>query len=310
MSTGIMEKNESYSSLSLVDFRIGRRSRNNPIQDFLLDWEVEKLPLSYTVHGHAQSISKYALVRQDNYKLLSIVPAKWTPIQNSEFVEIVQNLAEVENLSIDLGGSFNDGECVWLLVRGQPSFTLREKDVVQSYFLFSNPHVYGSSFSIQLVPVRLATSTSICFSLKRKNHSHEIGRYNFYKDMAPDAIKEILDIGTTRMKEYEKKARFLNSKKYTEDDIEKFLNKIVPTTGDYSQMSRPSIEICKVLEAPPEGRMNYGTWWQALNAVLYYFDHMAGNSVDTRMFSNWYVKNRKIKLDALTAAMNFAKNSG
>lgn len=306
MTTDVLNK----PPISTVNFGIGHHTKNNPLIDLKLNWQVDKLPLQYMIHDVPQSISKCALVRKDTYKLLSIVPNKWNPIQNSEFVQIVKNLVNDENLQIDLGGSFNDGEYVWLLVKGSSSFALRDKDVVQSYFLFTNPHVYGSSFSIQLMPIREATSTSICFSLKAKNHSQEIGRYNFYKDLTPAKIKKILDVGTTRMKEYEKTARFLNSKKYTEDDIQTYLNQIVPTTGTYPQMSRPSMEIVKVLENPPEGHMNNGTWWQALNAVLYYFDHMAGNTTDTRMFSNWYAKNRKIKLDAMDAALRFASQGG
>ncbi len=306
--TIVMEK--TAQAFSNIDLGIGLTRRGDPLHDFKLDWQVKKIPLSYTVHGHEQMIPKCALVRQDTYKLLSIVPPKWKPIQNNEFVEIIQTLADQENLDIDLGGSFNEGEYVWLLAKSKPSFTLREKDVIQSYYLFTNPHVYGASFSIQFVPIRMATATSICFSLKAKNHPHEIGRYNFYKDLdSAEKIKGILNAGHARMKEYEKIARFLNSKKYTEEAVEKFLNRIVPTTGDYVQMSRPSVEITKIIESPPEGNMNYGTWWQALNAVFYYFDHMAGNSVDTRMFSNWYGKNRKIKLEAMKIAMSFAEKS-
>jgi phage/plasmid-like protein (TIGR03299 family) len=306
MTTDVLNK----PPISTVDFGIGHHTQDNPLVDLQLNWQVKKLPLQYMVHGVPQKISQCALVRKDNYKLLSVVPSKWKPIQNREFVQIVKELLGGENLQIDLGGSFNDGEYVWLLVKGLSSFTLRGEDVVQSYFLFTNPHVYGSSFSIQLMPIRESTSTSICFSLKPKNHTQEIGRYNFYRDLTPDTIKKIREVGAVRMKEYEKSARLLTSKKYTEEEIQKFLKHIVPTTGNYPQMSRPSIEIAKVLDNPPEGNLNNGTWWQALNAVLYYFDHMAGNTTDTRMFSNWYAKNRKIKLDALNAALRFASKDG
>ena len=53
--------------------------------------------------------------------------------------------------------------------------------------------------------------------------------------------------------------------------------------------------------------MSEGTWWSALNAVTYYYDHKAGRERDTSLRSAWFGSRAAKKRQALTLAVEYAK---
>jgi hypothetical protein len=274
-----------------------------------LRWNVEKRPLQYSYKNVSHVINKSALIRADNEKLLSIVPDHWNTFQNSDFIETVQKLINNPNLKqskleIVASGLYNDGEYVWLLVKSAQTFTLGKNDVVRAYYLFTNPHVYGASFSIQLMLTREITKTSLLMPFIKTSE----------KDLKLEGMQKILAYGDSQLKRYEADAKLLWEEKYNDDQLKDYLNTVFPTTAGTKQMSRPSIEVAKLVGTRLKiGEIsiveNTESWWHVLNVIFWYFDHMAGNSVETRMFSNWYAKNRKIKLDALEHAVAFVRKS-
>ena len=62
-----------------------------------------------------------------------------------------------------------------------------------------------------------------------------------------------------------------------------------------------------VIETQPGAEYAEGSWWQAFNSVTYMTDHLQGREGDSRLQSAWYGRNRKVKLNALDKALEYAE---
>ena len=61
------------------------------------------------------------------------------------------------------------------------------------------------------------------------------------------------------------------------------------------------------LQTQPGANFAEGSFWQAFNTVTYMTDHLQGSEGDSRMVSSWYGRNRKVKLNALNKALEYAE---
>jgi hypothetical protein len=61
------------------------------------------------------------------------------------------------------------------------------------------------------------------------------------------------------------------------------------------------------LQTQPGANFAEGSWWQAFNSVTYMTDHLQGREGDSRLQSAWYGRNRKVKLNALDKALEYAE---
>ena len=61
------------------------------------------------------------------------------------------------------------------------------------------------------------------------------------------------------------------------------------------------------LDTQPGANFAQGSFWNAFNTVTYMTDHLQGREGDSRMVSSWYGRNRKVKLNALTKALEYAE---
>ena len=63
----------------------------------------------------------------------------------------------------------------------------------------------------------------------------------------------------------------------------------------------------RTLDVQPGAEFAQGTWWTAFNSVTNMTDHIQGRSNDGRLVSSWYGRNRKVKLNALDKALEYAE---
>ncbi len=259
----------------------------DPLNDAGLNWSLTKVPLQCSINNISRTVDQSALVR-DNRILLTTVPKNWKITQNSEFVSQIEKITKDNDISLIYGGEFKRGLQTWFMGESNThSFNLSDDDRVSMGLLMTNPHSYGSAFSIQCVPIRTITGVSFAFPIKSKTIVNAIAQAN---DM---------------FEKFQEQVKFLNTKKFNTEKIQQYLNKVLPALGN-NQISRPSLEIIRILDDPPEGKLSLGTWWQAFNAVAYYMDFVSGIGAETRIHSSWYGRNRKLKELALHEALSFA----
>ena len=90
-------------------------------------------------------------VRQSDGQLLDIVKTNWEPVQNREAFAFFNDFVRAGDMTMETAGSLANGKWVFALARAKAAFRLSraERDVVESYVLFTNPHQYGRAVDIR-----------------------------------------------------------------------------------------------------------------------------------------------------------------
>jgi phage/plasmid-like protein (TIGR03299 family) len=274
-----------------------------------LDWEVNKEDMT-TASGIVVP-GKQALVRSSDNKVLDVVGKGWNPVQNSEAFNFFDEYVRAGDMEMHTAGSLKGGEIVWALAKTKESFELFNGDVTENYFLFTNPHKFGKSIDIRMTPIRVVCNNTLTLSLSKQ--SEQMVTVNHRTAFDPDAVKEQMGIAREKMEQYKSMAEFLGNKRYTADNVIQYFNEVfgapakekvdnvIPFTSRNAKIAMENIQ------TQPGANFAEGTWWSAFNAVTYMTDHLQGRENDSRLQSAWYGRNRKVKLNALDKALEFAE---
>jgi len=277
-----------------------------------LDWTVEKVPAFAEIGGKKTSVGWSALVRSNDEKVLSVVSNDWNPVQNHEAFEFFHEYCAVGDMEMNTAGSLRDGQIVWGLAKVKQSFELFKGDTVESYLLFTNPHKFGQSIDVRFTPIRVVCNNTLTLSLEQK--ADRVVKKSHRTQFDPNMVKEQLGIATDKLAKYKEMAQFLGSKRYNNESLTDYFNKIFPVIA-YNKEKGPQRKILsksaeralEVIHTQPGANYAEGSWWQAFNAVTYLTDHEIGRSTDTRLQSAWFGPNKNLKLKALETAVEMAE---
>ena len=274
-----------------------------------LDWTVEKSPLYTNFNGEQIRVDRQALIRSSDKSVLDVVGDDWNPVQNLEAFEFFNDFVAAGDMEMHTAGSLKGGRNIWALAKVNDSFEICGDDKVEGFLLFSNPHQYGKSIDVRFTPIRVVCNNTLTMSLNGK--VDRMFKMNHRRKFDGDMVKEVLGVSKEKLATYKEMAEFLSSKRYTNENIVEYFNRVFPmTTGakkDEGELaSRAARQAFEVLETQPGAEYAKGSWWQAANAVTYSVDHLLGRSADSRMQSAWFGVNQKRKLDAMNIAVEMA----
>ena len=269
-----------------------------------LDWSVEKVPAFAEVNGEKVAVGKSALIRSSDSKVLDVVGDDWNPVQNAEAFGFFADFVSEGNMEMHTAGSLKGGQMVWALAKvKEESFELFGNDRVDSYLLFSNPHMYGKSVDVRFTPIRVVCNNTLTLSLgtSSKNSVKVSHRTQFNADQ----VKETMGIASSKLNQYKEMSQFIASKRFTEDSKIEYLEKLFPVLGEAKrkQRSKGAQGVLDILDTQPGAEYGEGTFWQLFNGVTYYVDHEMGRNADNRMSAAWFGSGVKKKQDALALAV-------
>ena len=269
-----------------------------------LDWSVEKVPAFAEVNGEKVAVGKSALVRSSDSKVLDVVGDDWNPVQNAEAFGFFADFVSEGNMEMHTAGSLKGGQMVWALAKVKDeSFELFGDDRVDSYLLFSNPHMYGKSIDVRFTPIRVVCNNTLTLSLgTSSNNSVKVSHRTQFD---AEQVKETMGIASSKLNQYKEMSQFIASKRFTEDSKIEYLEKLFPVLGEAKrkQRSKSAAGVLDILDTQPGAEYGEGTFWQLFNGVTYYVDHEMGRNADNRMKSAWFGYGVKKKQDALALAV-------
>ena len=281
-----------------------------------LDWTVEQRSIQAVVKGGKRVTvpNKKALVRSSDNKVLSITGDKWRPIQNSRVFEFLRTFVEAGDLTLEAAGALRGGRNVWALADLGKSFTLATGDEVKGHLLISHPHEWGKSLRIMFTPMRLACLNTLTYELGRVKQDAPYFKFAHSRDFDDDVMRiaaETVGLASKQMEVLEESSKFLADKTYKEKDVVVYLQKLFPSRSknsrDKQELSRTGAKVYDLLEKQPGAELNPNTWWNAMNAVTHYVDHVAGRSREVALQNAWFGRRAGLKRQALSSAMQFAK---
>lgn len=280
-----------------------------------VNWEVKLIPAFAMFEGRKIPVNNSALVRVSddpakNGTVLDVVGEKWNPTQNSEAFDFFHEYVMAGDMEMHTAGSLKDGQIVWALAKVKDSFTINRKDRVDSYLLFTNPHMYGKSIDIRFTPIRVVCNNTLTLSLSQK--AEKVVKVSHRGKFDAAEVKETLGIAHKKLGDYKEMAQFLAGKDYSAENVMNYFKSLFPiVTSGKQEESRKSISktantLIDILETQPGAEMAPGSWWNAFNAVTFYADHLASKTNDTRLYNSWYGNMKGLKQDALEKAVEMA----
>ena len=277
-----------------------------------VDWKVREVESFVEFDGKRMATGQKSLIRETDGKILTNVGKDWHPCQNETAFEFFHEYVLAGDMEMHTAGSLKGGQYVWALAKVKESFDLFGGDQVDSYMLFSNPHVYGKSIDVRFTPIRVVCNNTLTFALD--SASQRAVKVGHRAQFNPDMVKEQLGIAHEKFAKYKEMAQFLGSKRFSVESLLNYYNEVFPlTSGQDKQeqvtaetISRQAKNAYDVLETQPGANFAEGTWWQAFNSVTYVTDHLQGRNADNRLHSQWYGQNQLRKIKAAEKAVEYA----
>ena len=277
-----------------------------------VDWKVHEVESFVEFDGKRMPTGQKSLIRETDGKILTNVGKDWHPCQNETAFEFFNEYVLAGDMEMHTAGSLKDGQYVWALAKVKESFDLFGGDQVDSYMLFSNPHVYGKSIDVRFTPIRVVCNNTLTFALDTK--SQRAVKVGHRAQFNPDMVKEQMGIAHEKFAKYKEMAEFLGSKRFSVESMLNYYNEVFPlTSGQDKQeqvtadtISRQAKNALEVLETQPGAEYAEGSWWQVFNSVTYVTDHLQGRNSDNRLHSQWYGQNQLRKVKAAEKAVEFA----
>jgi phage/plasmid-like protein (TIGR03299 family) len=277
-----------------------------------VDWKVHEVESFVEFNGNKMPTGQKSLIRETDGKILTNVGKDWHPCQNETAFEFFNEYVLAGDMEMHTAGSLRDGQYVWALAKVKESFDLFGGDQVDSYMLFSNPHVYGKSIDVRFTPIRVVCNNTLTFALDSKSQrAVKVGHRAAFE---PDMVKEQLGIAHEKFAKYKEMAQFLGSKRFSVDSLIQYYNEVFPLTSgkdkqdviNLETISRQAKNAYDVLETQPGAEYAEGTWWQAFNSVTFVTDHVQGRNADNRLHSQWFGQNQLRKIKAAEKAVEYA----
>lgn len=277
-----------------------------------LDWTVQKIPAFADIDGHKTNVGWSALVRSSDHEMLSVVSNDWNPVQNHEAFEFFHEYCAAGDMEMHTAGSLRGGQIVWVLAKIKQSFELFKGDTVESFLLFTNPHKFGQSIDVRFTPIRVVCNNTLTLSLSQ--NADRMVKKSHRTEFDAAQVKEQLGIATDKLAKYKEMAAFLGSKRYTNETLKEYFNRIFPVLAynkekgpQRKELSKSATLALETIATQPGAQFAEGSWWQAFNAVTYLTDHKIGKSADNRLTSAWFGPNKNLKVKALETAVEFAE---
>jgi phage/plasmid-like protein (TIGR03299 family) len=277
-----------------------------------LDWTVQKIPAFADIDGAKTNVGWSALVRSSDSEMLSVVSNDWNPVQNHEAFEFFHEYCAAGDMEMHTAGSLRGGQIVWVLAKIKESFELFKGDTVESYLLFTNPHKFGQSIDVRFTPIRVVCNNTLTLSLSQ--NADRMVKKSHRTEFDAAQVKEQLGIATDKLAKYKEMAAFLGSKRYNDDSLKDYFNRIFPVLAynkekgpQRKDLSKSATRALEIIGTQPGAQYAEGSWWQAFNAVTYLTDHEIGRSADSRLTSAWFGPNKNLKVKALETAVEMAE---
>lgn len=291
-----------------------------------LDWPVSKRALWYSEKAEEvkspnqtkliQAKSVYAITRDDTNAMLGPCGPKYIPTQNKDAFSFFDKFIKEGKMELSVVGNIDSGRHVWAQAKLNEGFTLPGGDRVEGYMLLSHPHIWGKSLTIMFTPIRIVCQNTLNYVLNGNSDRFRFVHNQTFGEDVKKMAEIALGISKDQLKVYEERAIMLSQKKIKKVDLQKYFVKLFQPqllkdladndNLDEQEFNRTVTKLLDIYDKQPGYEMSKDTWWTAFNTVTYFSDHLAGNTVDSRLKSAWFGHQANVKRRALQLALKSA----
>lgn len=292
-----------------------------------LDWEAKKTPVQYQralidVSGLATTEQRtdkerVVLYRSDDGAPLSVVSAKYQPVQPHEVIEFYRDLTEKYGFQLETAGSLKGGKRIWALANTKNAMQLRGRDENRLYLLLATSFDGSMSTQARLTNIRVVCNNTIEVATQGKAevvvpHSTKFNADKVKLDMqigeAWEQFQASAETMSRRIVGRDESVRFFLDVYYglkNDDEIRAFQQ----VEGNDKKVEKLTTRLQQALFNSPGAHLESarGMLWGLVQAVTWDADHTApARSQENRLNSSWFGVNRQLKQRAWNKAVEMA----
>ncbi len=249
------------------------------------NWNVRKTPLTtITEAGVLEVPDRYATVRDnpfiaDQVDVLGCVGAGYTPIQNEEHCEFLDNLVNESGAHFETAGSLRGGKEVFIAMKLPDNIKVGGFDAVDEYICAVNSHDGTSSFRVMVTPVRVVCANTLNAAMGNNRGVYSI-RHTSSATSNISAAREALEFSFDYLDEFSAEAERMIQSELTNREFEKIITEQFGAGEDASKGTRTRrssvIDAMMSLFATGDTQKDVrNTRWAGYNAITEYADHYA-----------------------------------
>lgn len=265
-----------------------------------LDTTVEKMPVYVKVgENYIEAPEWRGLVRMEDSRVLGIASPEYSPFQNLECFEFMDDLVANGDLRYESAGSLFGGKKVFITARIPGDIVIGKRDKVYKYLLLYTGH--DRKTALQAIPtsVRPVCWNTVNMALGRHSRGetrtsgriftvHIKHRGNLKEQIA--AAREILQLSVVEFQLFEKVGQILDQRDGL-PQVDKFLRALFPppekTDPDHQKATWEATmaDISENLKAEAEYHGGDLSAWGLLQGVTGYVDHHSSNHTKKDSFA-------------------------
>ena len=285
-----------------------------------LNWSVSKEKL-FTIDG--RDSGAYALQRDTDKSILSVVGEHYTPLQNSESFQWFNPFLETGECSLETAGSLRQGQRIWVLAKlNRSPIDVGNGDLVNKYLLLSNGHDGILAARVSLTPIRVVCANTLSAAHNDKGSSFIRVKHSRQVKENLDSIRDIINTTDATFEATAEKYRYLTTRQVNTKDIEKYVKTVfeLPEIVDTDRQKASQDALIKNIEylfkygKGQDLKSANGTAWGMYNAVTEYLSYKAGRvknpamlddlrHKDQRLNNLWFGSNKTMNETALEEAI-------
>ena len=236
-----------------------------------LNWTIEGKPI---YDGFGNVISGYrANTRSSDNKVLGIVGSRYTIVQNEEAFAFTDSLIG-EGITYETAGSLWGGKRIWLLGKMPERYIVGDK--YEPYICFCNTHDGTGAVRACMTPVRVVCNNTLNMALAEAERAWSTPHRGDVSSRLEEA-RQTLQLADKYLVKLEETADKLANEKFSEGDMKKTLDKMIPVADDATDRQKRTAERAKeeivIYTLRPDIAQFINTKWGFLNAVADYVDH-------------------------------------
>lgn len=210
----------------------GRLTAADAIDASGLGWRVGLAPAYALINGeHVEVEDRFHTYREDIGLVLGTVGARYTPVQNAELFDFLDNIVDSGEAHYETAGSLKNGRIVWLLLQPDESEVTIGGDPFKQYLLATTAHDGSAAVRVKPVVTRVVCANTLGWALGEKSNTFS-ARHTASASGKVAEARAALDIGFTYFAEFEEDVKRLQAIDFEIDEFDAFLQELVPIEAD------------------------------------------------------------------------------
>lgn len=238
-----------------------------------LDWVVEPKRM-YLADG-TEIKDFVANTRNVDNAVFGVVTEKYKIVQNKDAFDFTDSLVGGD-VRYETAGSLFGGRKIWLLAR-MPNKKVLDEDF-ENYVCFTNSHDGRGAIRVCCTNVRVVCNNTLNIALNTAKRSWSTKHMGNMEEKLAEA-QHTLQLSNQYLDEFAVEADRLAHTRMSDDEVQKVLNEMFPTTADMSERqlntnkkAKDNFMVCYYM---PDIEKYHGTKYGIINAMADFADHVA-----------------------------------